>query len=727
MAKISTSIELYDRVSAPINKMLGALANLTSAFDSVEVSMNDGFDTTKIAAAKRSIEQAAYEVVQLGNDIEHNEVQQRSFNSAVASGTSLMDGLGRKVLGVVGAYASLQSVKKVMDISDELTQTTARIDLMNDGLQTTPELVNMIYQSAQNARGSFTDMASVVAKFGNNARDAFDSSAEVVAFTNLIQKQMTIAGASTAEASNAMLQLSQALGSGVLRGDELRSIFEQAPNLIQSIADYMDVPIGQIRSLAEEGQITADIVKNAIFAAADDINAKFEDMPMTWNQVWTTMKNGALMKFQPVLDKVNELANNQDFQIFASNAVEACATVSMYLLEIMEIAGQVATFIGENWSIIAPLIIGIVTALALYKGALIATNIINGISATIEGAKAAALAMSTGATFTATAAQYGFNSALYACPVVWIIAAILALIVAFYMLVGWINKTKNTSYSATGIIAGYYTSMAAVIINCLLYIYNYVASVAEFLLNVFNDPVYAVKKLFANLANMVLDFCIASIEGFDDVATNLANVFIEGANYAVDGINWIIEALNKIPGVDIGTVGKLNKTVSITSDLKDLKKGIDEWVGAAPDGYKTIAKAEYINVADWAAIGYDFGAGVEESVKDVFNNPFNLDEVQKNLFDESGYGAGQIPSDIGNISDNTDAMKNSLDITSEDLKYLRDIAERDVINRFTTAEIKVEMTNNNSISSDMDLDGLVDYLANGVNEAMEKAAEGVHA
>lgn len=164
----------------------------------------------------------------------------------------------------VTAYISIQSVGKALDISDELTTTTARLNMMNDGVQTTEELVNMVYAAAQDARGSFGDMADVVARFGNNAKDAFGSSEEVVAFADLVQKQMTIAGASTTEASNAMLQLSQALGSGVLRGDELNSIFEQAPNLIQSIADYLDVPIGQIREMASEGELSADVVKAAI-------------------------------------------------------------------------------------------------------------------------------------------------------------------------------------------------------------------------------------------------------------------------------------------------------------------------------------------------------------------------------------------------------------------------------------------------------------------------------
>lgn len=227
-------------------------------------------------------------------------------------------------------------------------------------------VVNMVYAAAQDARGSFSQMADVVARFGNNAKDAFSSSKEVVAFADLIQKQMTIAGASTQEAANAELQLSQALGSGVLRGDELNSIFEQAPNLIQNIADYLDVPIGKIREMAADGELSADVVKAAIFSAADDINSKFNEMPMTWGQIWQSMQNTALIAFQPVLQRLNDLANSEAFQTFIQGAIEAMATLANILLNIFELVGTVGGFIADNWSVISPIIYGVIAALAVY-------------------------------------------------------------------------------------------------------------------------------------------------------------------------------------------------------------------------------------------------------------------------------------------------------------------------------------------------------------------------
>ncbi|WP_425755384.1 tape measure protein [Ihubacter sp. rT4E-8] len=710
MASIATSIQIIDRASAPINNMIVALDNMCSAYESVQDSMNTGFNTRTIDQARQAIDAAAQQVTQLGNNIEDNEEHQQNFNRTVQNGSSAMDGLLGKVTSLVAAYATFQTVEKVMDMSDELTMTKVRLDMMNDGLQSTDELVNMVYASAQNARGSFTDMAAVVAKFGNNAKDAFGSSEEVVAFANLIQKQMTIAGASTQEASNAMLQLSQALGSGVLRGDELNSIFEQAPNLIQSIADYLDVPIGKIREMAQDGQLTADIVKNAIFASADDINAKFEQMPMTWGQVWTTMGNAALMQMQPVLTKVNEIANNEDFQLFAANAVSAFATVVEWLLNILELASSVAAFISDNWSIIEPIVLGIATALGLYTAALIANNVVQGISAAMAGVKAAADMMQAGATFTATAAQYGLNAALMACPLTWIILLIIALIAIIYAVCAAIAKMTGVANSGFGVICGgvnvviqFFKNLGLTVANIALGIGNAIAALGSNMMTAFHNAICSVQSWFYNLLSTALTV-----------------------------VAGICEALNKLPFVEFDYSG-------ITSAADEYAAKASEAAGNKED-YKSIGDAfnDGMSTFDtfqdgWASDAFNAGAAWGDGVADKVSNMFSGSDGgvdTSNMFNGggySGYDAGQVPANIADTAANTGKAADSLDITSEDLKYLRDIAEQDAINRFTTAEIKVDMGGiTNNVSSDADLDGMVDYLANGVNEAMEKAAEGVH-
>lgn len=701
MATISTTIQLYDRVSAPINNMITALDNMCSAYENVEDSMNSGFNPAHIEATRQAINSAAQQMVELGNNIEDNEQHQQNFNNAVHQGQSAMDGLIGKALRLAAAY---MGVTKLGQMSDELTLTTARLDMMNDvfnkvnrtAMQTN-DLVKMVYQSAQNARGSFSDMAAVVAKFGNNARDAFSSQREVVDFANLIQKQMTIAGASTSEASNAMLQLSQALGSGVLRGDELNSIFEQAPNLIQSIADYMDIPIGQIRKMAQEGKLSADIVKQAIFADADNINTKFEQMPMTWGQVWTTMSNAAVMKMQPILDKINELANNQQFQTFASNAVDALVIVVGMLMTIMEVAGMVGSFIGDNWSIIEPIVLGIVTALGLYTAALILNNTIQGISAMMAGVKAAAEMMEAGATFTATAAQHGFNAALMACPLTWIILLIIAVIAAIYAVASAIAKMTGIANSGFGVITGginvviqFFVNLGMVAANIALGIGNAIGALCSNMMTAFHNAICNVQSWFYNLLSTALSV-----------------------------IAGIAEALNKLPFVNFDYSGITNAASDYAAKASEAAGNKQEYqdVGAAFNkGMSTFDAFK----GEWAKDAFKTGA-----VNGLTSGGFDT----SNMFGGAGYqagdyDAGKVPGNIADTAKNTGKAVDSLEISSEDLKYLHDIAEREVINRFTTAEIKIEMTNHNNVNSDMDLDGIVDHLTSSVNEAMETAARG---
>ena len=737
MASISTSIELHDRLSRPVMSMISALGNMCDAFEQVERSMDNTFDTTQIQQARRATEQAALEVIQLGNNLEQAENHQQQYNRSVQSGSSAMDGLLGKVGTLIATYASVQTLMKAVNLSDTFTQTKARVDMMNEAFNKmngtamkTDDLVNLIYQSAQNARGSFDDMASVVAKFGNNARDAFGSQEEVVAFANLIQKQMTIAGASTTEASNAMLQLSQALGSGTLRGDELNSIFEQAPNLIQSIADYLNVPIGKIREMAKEGELSASIVKNAIFAASDDINAKFNQMPKTWGQIWTMMGNAATMQFEPVLMKINELANNQDFQIFATNAVNSLSQVAIFVLDIFEMVGNIATVISENWGIIAPIIMGIVTALALYKTALFITNAWIAITTFLQNVKAAADTRAAGATFIATMQQHGFNAALAACPLTWIIGLIILLVTVIYAVCAAIAKMTGIANTGFGVITGG--------INVVIQFFkNLGLSVANIAVGIGN----AISALTSNM-----------MSAFSNAISSVQSWFYDLMSSALSTIESICKALNKLPFVELdfsGISSKADEYAAKSAKAADYKKDYESVSEAFNKGYGTFDAFE----TGWASEAFDSGSAWGDGVMESLSSKFSFEQekmampeysmadfkqadykipaaTSPNMFDGDGYGGydtSKMPSNIADIAGNTAAMKDSMDITSEDLKYLRDIAETDVINRFTTAEIKVEMTNNNNVSSNMDLDGIVDYLTSGVNKAMERAAEGVYA
>ena len=683
MATISSAIEVQDRFSSALNNLYIGIDRAVNRFEVLQNVMNRDVNFNVGSNLKADLNSANQAVSNINNNInntQNNLMQvnatvnkistniinitnnQQKFNDEVKEGANSTDNLLGKVKSLAGAYLGFQGIKALVNTSDQFVQTTARLNMMNDGLQSTAELQEMIYQSAQRSRASYTDTANAVAQLGNRAKNAFNSNEEVIAFSEQLNKMFTIAGSSQEEMSSATLQLTQALGSGVLRGEEFNAVFEAAPNVMQAVADYIGKPIGELKDLASEGEITADIVKKAMFAAADETNAKFESMPMTWAQVWTTISNAVLMASQPILTAINWIANNLD--------------------------------------IIGPIVLGIAAAIGVYA---IGTY---GVAA---------------ATAVWTTVQNILNASLWACPVTWIALAIIALITVIYLAVAAINRWKGTNISATGIVAACFTTLGALIYNKFVFIYNIIASVAEFLMNVFNNPVYSVKKLFVDLATNVLDSCIAMTKGVDGFATNLANGVIDGVNGAIRAwnafMNILPDSVKSFLHIGVGTeIGHID---SITSSLQSTKDNLQNWLGDAPENYKTIDRMKYKDVAGAAMAGYNWGAN--SKLSNLFDSGVDNTDYQSLL--DAAEGASQ---GAGDTAKNTGAMKDALDITEEDLKYMRDIAEQEVINRFTTAEIKVDMTNYNSVNSDLDIDGIVDTLAIKVEEQMNISAEGVH-
>lgn len=697
-----------DLANRELEQLRGQLNQLVSGQNELNAAMAD-MDVGAANAAYLRLSQA---VSGTERYIRDNVDEQGRFNQEIQQGTRQADNLMDTIRRAAAAYVSIQSAGKALGISDELVQTTSRLSMMNDGAQTTQELVNMVYAAAQDARGSFSEMADVVARFGNNAKDAFGSSKEVVAFADLIQKQMTVAGASTQEASNAMLQLSQALGSGVLRGDELNSIFEQAPNLIQNIADYLDVPLGQIREMASEGELSADVVKAAVFAAADDINAKFESMPMTWGQTWQSMQNTALMAFQPVLQRLNDIANSESFPVLVNGAVQAMAILAGVVLDIFDLVAAAGSFIEKNWSVISPVIYTVIAALAAYLTISVVVAVANGIHAASEAVKAAAEKMATDATLAETAAQYGLNAALAACPLTWIILLIIALVAAIFVACNAIADMTGAAESGFGIIAGcvnvgieWFRNLGLTVANIALGITMAILAVTSNMKTAFHNAVASVQAWFYDLMYTVL-------------AT----------------IDVICAELNRLPFVEFDHSGVTSAARDYAVKAQAARDSREDYVDVA-DAFKTGNSTFDAFQDGWVSDAFEAGAswgdGVAEKVGD-----FSLDDM---------FGAADIPSvedytsefdgimtengmagNLGDIADNTDSIRDSLDCTEEDLKYLRDIAEQEAVNRYTVAEVKIEQTNYNDIGGSMDLDGVMSELTESVREAADSIAEGVH-
>lgn len=721
MATITTGIQLADNFSAPLMHIVSAVNMTISAMNDMNQSMNAGVNTASLFAARNEIAQATVAaeefnqtMQQAGSPINDNIRRQEQFNQSLQNGASESSNLVSAIKRMAGAYLSIQTAGKILEMSDEITQTTSRLNMMNDGLQSTADLYNMVYVAANDARGSLGDMASVVARFGNNAKDAFSSSAEVVQFANLVQKQMTIAGASTQEAANAELQLSQALGSGVLRGDKLNSIFEQAPNLIQNIADYLNVPIGKIRSMAQDGELSADVVKQAVFAATDEINANFENMPMTWGQMWTVFQNDATMAFQPVLQRLNDLANTDGFQEFATNAINDLAVVAGVVLDIFEGIGSIGTFVQDNWQIIGPVVYGVVAALAAYATYVGITNAIDMISTGIKitmcvasYAHAAATGTEASATAAATAAQYGLNTAMLSCPLTWIVVGIMALIIVLVALCNHFSGAGHIAQSTFGAICGG--------INVVIqYFKNWGLSVADIFIGIWNAG----------------GACATNVEiAFHNAISHVQALWYNMLSTALTVVSGICSALNKLPFVDFdysGITGAADNYASKAAAAAGNTKDYASVPAAFSKGVKTYDTYQKGWVNDAYTAGAAWGDGVTSKIKNTLSSKATNIPNANNYPNALASSNAATAANTADTAKNTAKTANTLSASSEDLKYLRDIADREYVNKFTTAQIKVEMINHNNVNNDMDLDGMAEHLRSKIEEEMNAAAEGEH-
>lgn len=262
---------------------------------------------------------------------------------------------------------------------------------------------------------------------------------------------------------------------------------------------------------AADGELSADVVKAAIFSAADDINSKFNEMPMTWGQMWQSMQNTALIAFQPVLQRLNDLANSEAFQTFIQGAIEAMATLANILLNVFEVAASVGAFIGDNWSIIAPIIYGVIAALGAYLAIMGIVNAITAISAAIDATKAAADALAAGQTFLWTVQQYGLNAALAACPITWIIVLIIALIAIIFAVCNAIAKMTGIANSGFGVITGgvnvviqFFKNLGLTVANIALGIGNAIAALASNMMTAFHNAICSIQSWFYNLLSTAL-------------------------------------------------------------------------------------------------------------------------------------------------------------------------------------------------------------------------------
>lgn len=619
MAVISEKLVLLDQFSAAFSKFLNMGRSAAATMQAAKASQ-DGF-TSAARAGGAAMEEMASSGEELAEAMERTRgntkksgdasgeaaKKQDRYNRSLQNGASAAEGLTRKLAALAAGYLSLQGAQKLIGLSDTWTQTTARLDRMNDGRQTTPEVQDMSYQAAQRSRGDYQDTADMVAKLGTLAGDAFGSTEEVVAFAEQINKQFALAGTSAQGAQAAMLQLTQAMSSGVLRGEELNSVLEQAPTITQAIAKYMGVSIGELRELASEGQVTANVVKAALFSAAEETNAAFEAVPLTFSQAWSMANNAALDSLRPALERLSEFLNSDLGQSMLNGLIGGAQRLGDVLLWVIDLAEAGAAWGMENGDLLISL------ALAL--------------GAVMVGSAAASAAAWLAANW----------------PMLLIIGTI-ALIIYMAREMGY------TWEEIAGVVGGAFGLMYAFAMNNFLVpAQNGFARFANFVGNVFNDPVAAVKILFLDMAQTVLGY-------LSNVAHTMENI------------------INAIPGMSV------NLTSGIDS-VYNMVKGASQNVKDA-SGWKEYIKAwDFVDYSDAWSAGSAKGRGFGSAL-DSFNAADYLSGIggtsidYANLLADSG-----IPAALENIGGDTKAIRGSVALSEEDIRLLVDQAEREYINK----------------------------------------------
>lgn len=588
------------------------------------------------------------------------------------------------------------AVGKAFDYVDNLTQMKARLNLVNDGLQTTAELQNMIYRAANDSRGSYEAMANSVAKLGLLAGDAFTSNKEIVGFTDLLNKAFTVSGAGEQEKSSAMYQLTQAMSSGKLQGDEFRSIMENAPMLADAIAKYMGKSKGELKELAAEGAITSDIIKAALFQAGDDINAKFAEMPMTFGQAATSIKNTWDYSMQQVADKINNALNNPAVQTAIQNIQNAImvlgAVIGNTVSFILEAVGWITAWIEANQPIVIGALagiafyIGIVTVEALaaaipkiyeYAVAWLAAHwqmlaiigvvgLVIGVLVALKAPLSIIVAV-VGLLVVALAAwkiaQWAVNSAMYACPIVWIIALVVGLIVAIFAFMQWMAKATGLANSGLGMIAGgvnvviqFFKNLGLEVANIALGIWNALGACADNIGIAFKNVISSIKSWFYGLLETV-----------------------------VNVIKGIAETLNKLPFVDIDVSGLTSKAKEYANKKAEAEGAKEEFKSVADEFNKGMNTFEAFAdgwVSDAFNQGAAWGDAVQSKIEGMLGSfdPNSLMNQTTQGMDMQGFDMSDMINAAGNLPVSIEQDKTGskeVDISDEDLKMLKDIANRD--------------------------------------------------
>lgn len=768
MATINNAITMQDKMSPVFNKMAKAMtANLT-LMEKMNASANKGVPAKEFKNAKRAIDKANNAVIKFNNNLSQAEREALG----VASATRRINS-GGGGMGLMNAYALVglvqqgaQLLNSATEYLDEMALIQSRVSMINDGMQTTNQLQDNILASANRARASYKDTVAAVTKLNMLASDSFKNNQEAIDFVETLNKMFTISGTSGQEATAAMYQLTQAMGAGKLQGDEFRSIMENAPMLADVIAKSMGKSKGELKELAKDGEITADIIKKAMTEAADDVETKFAAMPMTFGQKMTILKNNFMNEMEPVAARFSMWLNSSSGEAFFNSLSQGLITFASIGVGVLETIGNGIMWLRENFVYLEPILITIITLFVALK--------IQALIAATQAAYAWAMANLPLLAIVGIVVLliyifncFGisivdiFNSIIdiisFLMPVILAVGAAIItfwlipyLITAFQMLmtlpqiiaglwamipplikaaIAWLGlnwpillvavavgivifimrQFGVTVADVIGFVIGCFYALLACVYNVVVEIYNYFAVLANFLCNLFIDPIGAIKMLFLDMAT-----------------------------YIVDKVRWVAQALqdlvNMIPGVEVNIVGNLD---NIKAAIDAAKADV-----SAKRGVKQTEFKEHKDVGQAFNSGFSKGhnfvsslgskgsvlGNALNSLKGNFSMPSMLDgygmDKGMGMFNPSnapGISDGGKDKDKklkGGKLDKIGKIEDKVEITDEDIKMLKDVAKAEFINKYTTLRPEMKVEFSGPISETADINKLMEAMEDMVEEAL---------
>lgn len=674
-----------NEANVELERLRMQLANAINA----QNDLNEAVQEMDVSAANTAYLRLSGTVANTERYLRDNTDEQGRFNQEIQNGATTSDGLLSKIKQIAGAYLTIQGIGKVIELSDTVTQTEARLGLIVDDGGSVEELQQKIFNAAQDARADYMTTADAVSKLGTQAGDAFTSNDELIAFTTLLNKEFVNAGTSAQGIDSVMLQLTQSMAAGKLQGEELNAVLDNAAPIVSKIKTYLEEVQGidatNIKELASKGVLTADVVKNAMFYAAEEIDETFNNMPMTFEQVANSIKNNALVAFDPVLKKLNDIANSERFNSMVNGIIAAFTVMGAVVTEVIDLLVTGAALIYDNWSWIGPIVYGVVGALVVYYG----WQLLCAVGSTIMA---------------------GAMALLSANPVILVIMALAVLIGVIFAVSDKIADMTGVAETGFGVICGAINVVIAFFINLGLTATNISLGIT-----------YALIALCGNMQT-----------AFHNAICNVQSWFYNLLSTALKVIAGICEALNQLPFVEFdysGITAKAEEYAAKSAEATGKKEEYDSISEAFSKGMSTFNTFQ----DGWASRAFAAGASWGDGIAAKISNKLSFGTDDKT----SGYDPNAYLNDLENIASdasgssadtakNTADIADALDITNDELKYLRDIKEQEIIDRTVYRDIIVDIGEmKNTVKNEADLDGIASRLANHITEQIKISAEGV--